>query len=62
MAADVLEAPSPPSGLLKATRERWEAYWSSPVAKLADPVGDLPALERLFRLYYLERSNRTVRE
>lgn len=62
-AAEAPEVPSPPSGLLKATRDRWAAYWASPVAKLADPVSDLPALERLFRLYDdLDRSNRTVRE
>lgn len=54
--------PPPPSGLLKLTRERWAAFWASPVAKLADPVSDLPALERLFRLYDdLERSHATVR-
>lgn len=57
------EPPTPPTGLLKATRERWADYWTSPVAKLADPVSDIPALERLFRLYDdLDRSNRTVRE
>lgn len=62
-AMDVPEPPSPPAGLLKATRDRWADYWSSPVAKLADPVSDLTALERLFRLYDdLERTNRTVRE
>lgn len=62
-AADSSEVPTSPAGLLKATRDRWVDYWSSPVAKLADPVSDLPALERLFRLYDdLERTNRTVRE
>src|SRR3546814_14145341 len=56
-AASVPEVPSPPAGVLKRTRERWAEYWSSPVAKLADPVSDLPALERLFALYDdLERS------
>jgi P27 family predicted phage terminase small subunit len=54
--------PSPPAGLLKTTRDRWAAYWSSPVANLADPVSDLPALERLYRLYDdLERSHRAVK-
>src|SRR3546814_15727465 len=57
-AASVPEVPSPPAGVLKRTRERWAEYWSSPVAKLADPVSALPALERLFALYDdLERSN-----
>jgi P27 family predicted phage terminase small subunit len=59
------EAPGPPAapaGLLKTTRDRWTAYWKSPVAKLADPVSDLPALERLYRLYDdLERSHRAVK-
>jgi P27 family predicted phage terminase small subunit len=62
-AVDVPEPPSPPAGLLKKTRERWADYWSSPVAKLADPVSDLPALERLFALYDdLERSNAAVKK
>ncbi|MEU1596194.1 P27 family phage terminase small subunit [Streptomyces sp. NPDC005708] len=57
-----VHVPSPPAGLLKRTRERWAAYWASPVARLADPVSDLPALERLFALYDdLERSNATVK-
>lgn len=56
-----MEVPQPPGGLLKRTRDRWAAYWESPVAKLADPVSDLTALERLFRLYDdLERGNATV--
>ena len=55
--------PLSPAGLLKTTRNRWDAYWASPVAKLADPVSDLPALERLFRLYDdLERSHQSVRK
>lgn len=58
-----LEVPRPPAGLLKGTRDRWAAYWESPVARLADPVSDLTALERLFRLYDdIERSHVTVRE
>ncbi|WP_426568104.1 P27 family phage terminase small subunit [Streptomyces canus] len=55
--------PAPPTGLLKRTRERWADYWASPVAKLADPISDLPALERLFALYDdLERSNASVKK
>ncbi|MEU3899748.1 P27 family phage terminase small subunit [Streptomyces sp. NPDC045251] len=53
--------PAPPAGLLKSVRDRWTAYWESPVAQLADPVSDLPALERLYRLYDdLERSHSAV--
>lgn len=56
-------APPAPSYLLVVTRERWSAYWRSPVAKLVDAVSDLPALERLFWLYDdLERSRRSVRQ
>lgn len=42
--------PPPPAGLLKATRDRWLAFWTSPVAKLVDTGSDLPALSRLFEL------------
>lgn len=45
------EVPPPPTGLLKSSRDAWANYWSSPVARLADPVADLPALTRLFRLH-----------
>ncbi|GAB2714484.1 P27 family phage terminase small subunit [Streptomyces bullii] len=62
-AVEVPEPPAPPAGLLKRTRDRWAEYWASPVAKLADPVSDLPALERLFVLYDdLERSNAAVKK
>jgi P27 family predicted phage terminase small subunit len=43
--------PDPPSGLLKKTTQRWEAFWTSPVAALVDRTSDMPALERLFELY-----------
>lgn len=43
--------PSPPDGLLKKTRDQWEAFWTSPVAALVDRTSDIPALERLFELY-----------
>lgn len=56
-------APEAPDYLLPVTRERWDTYWTSPVAKLVDAVSDLPALERLFWLYDdLERSRQAVRE
>ena len=42
--------PAPPSGLLKASREQWVAFWGSPVAKLVDLDSDMPALFRLFEL------------
>ena len=43
-----LDIPEPPTGLLKATLERWNAYWGSQVAQIArDSAGvDLPGLER----------------
>lgn len=37
--------PDPPPGLLKATRARWEAFWTSPQAAAALP-SDLGGLER----------------
>ena len=41
--------PLPPRGLLKRSRQRWVAYWESPVAKAADPVVDLHRAERWIR-------------
>lgn len=40
--------PEPPSGLLKASIERWETYWRSSVAEIARHSGDvdLPGLQR----------------
>lgn len=40
--------PEPPTGLLKGTIDRWEAYWRSPVAQIARDSGgiDLPGLHR----------------
>lgn len=46
-----IKAPAPPGGLLKRTVERWNAFWTSPVAALVDRTSDMPALERLFELY-----------
>ena len=38
--------PSCPRGLLKRSRERWDAYWRSDVARAADVVADLHRVER----------------
>jgi P27 family predicted phage terminase small subunit len=43
------EVPDPPNGLLRATRDAWAAFWSSPLRALVTPA-DVPALERLFQL------------
>lgn len=45
--------PDSPAGLSAALAAQWYALWSSPVASLMDPVGDLPAVTRLFELYVL---------
>ena len=45
------DTPKPPTGLLAATRKQWAKYWESPVAEAIDRGSDMPALERLFRLY-----------
>lgn len=47
----VSDTPEPPDGLLPKTRQRWEGFWTSPVAALVDRTSDMPALERLFELY-----------
>jgi len=53
--------PAPRGRWLKATIERWEAYWSSEVAKLTDPATDLDAVDRLFCLYdERERCERAI--
>ncbi len=44
------DAPKAPVGLLKATRDAWDAYWRSDVAAASAEV-DLPALRRLFKAY-----------
>ncbi len=46
-----VQAPAPPSGLLKATREQWRVYWGSPLAAACERGTDLPGLIRLFTLY-----------
>ena len=47
----VEDYPAAPDGLLERTRDRWVAFWRSPVAVLVDRTSDLPALGRLFELY-----------
>lgn len=47
----IVEHPEPPDGLLEVTRDRWDSFWTSPVAVLVDHTSDLPALQRLFELY-----------
>lgn len=43
--------PAPPSGLSEPLQRAWDGLWTSPVAQLLDPVSDLPAVTRLWRLY-----------
>lgn len=45
--------PAPPRGLPEHLGRSWRGLWTSPVAQLLDPVSDLPAVTRLFRLYVL---------
>lgn len=40
------DAPDPPTGLLKASLDRWAAFWASDVAKKVDQRSDLPRLIR----------------
>src|SRR5690606_23883494 len=54
------EAPPAPAGLLKATRDEWETFWRSGLARLGQTETDLVALDRLFRLRDEER--RAMRE
>jgi P27 family predicted phage terminase small subunit len=49
--AGKVEAPPPPAGLLKATRDAWERFWGSSLASLVVPDTDLLALRRLWTLY-----------
>jgi len=46
-----LIVPAPPEGLSAGNLPAWGGFWRSPLAKAVDPVTDLPALTRLFRLY-----------
>jgi P27 family predicted phage terminase small subunit len=38
--------PAPPSGLLKASRDRWAEFWASPAAATVNLQSDLPRLLR----------------
>lgn len=59
---DDVDIPPAPSGLLKITRDRWDAYWKSSVAQVAEEC-DLPAIHRLFRNYdQHERAMKVVRK
>lgn len=54
--------PEPPSGILKVTKETWEKFWTSDLARAVDVTTDLPALHRLYQLYdERERCYRTIR-
>ncbi|MFQ5705540.1 MAG: P27 family phage terminase small subunit [Gemmatimonadales bacterium] len=48
--AERAEIPRPPRGMLKATRDRWAAYWNSDVSRVAQ-AAHLPLIERLFIRY-----------
>ena len=48
-----LQPPPAPSWLSTRLLATWHGLWTSPVARLLDPVSDLPAVARLFRLYVL---------
>ena len=49
--------------MLQATRDAWQRFWSSPVAKTLVPDSDLPALTRMFHLGdELERCRRAFAE
>src|SRR5436309_1180615 len=55
--------PPPAKGWLVATKQRWQSYWSSPVARVVDTSSDMPALCRLFELYdQAERAQRSLRK
>lgn len=44
-------APNPPEGVLQPTRDAWDRYWGSDLAKLCEPDTDGEAIARLFTLY-----------
>jgi P27 family predicted phage terminase small subunit len=57
-----LVVPDAPGGVLAVTRERWSAFWRSPLAGAVAVDSDLSALERLFTLYdERERAYRAYR-
>lgn len=57
----VVIPPAMPTGLLKSTRDKWEAFWKSSVARTVDQRSDM-LVERLFRYYdEWERCSRVFR-
>lgn len=57
-----MPAPNAPSGLLTSLRRTWTAFWGSPLAQNVVLPTDIPALERLWRLYdERERASRAAR-
>jgi P27 family predicted phage terminase small subunit len=40
------QPPTPPTGLLKASRDRWKAFWASQSGQAVDCSSDLPRLVR----------------
>lgn len=55
--SSALVAPELPRQLRKLPEDlvrRWDAFWTSPVAMVLDPVTDLEPVTRLFRLYHLQ--------
>jgi P27 family predicted phage terminase small subunit len=56
----VVDAPAPPSGLLKASRERWIAFWSSDVARAVDVAADGDRLTRW--ITYVDEWHRAMRD
>ncbi|WP_188193438.1 hypothetical protein [Nonomuraea sp. SYSU D8015] len=47
---DISEVPEPPPGLSETLQQDWVGAWTSPIARVIDPVSDLPAMRRLFEL------------
>ena len=56
--ARVVDCPTPPAGLLKATRDRWQAFFASDVAKAVDLDADWQHLERWIR--YVDEWSRVM--
>lgn len=52
--AGALAAPEPPDRVPAALHDRWRGVWTSPVARVLDPVSDLEPMTRLFELYGLD--------
>ena len=61
--AGELEIPSPPTGLDKPTREFWDSFWRSDLAKATHAETDLPAFRRLVTVYTeIARLTRSTRK